>query len=303
MKIAKVLSIFAIASLAVVSCGPQNKNNPTSTKDPAPAAQEANAGKMVFDPNGNDALILSRPDKSDPNLKEDINVVELEFFRAGAFLGKALPIVKAVADPIYFSGTFSKVGNVYKLLGDIKVDLEVKGNGKVEATKEGGEKVTVTGSYTPSSAPTNNFEKGLCVSWTISQIEAAIDSPKVEHKWSGTDACDLKGIAAYINQHGGKLNLDAFEGYVIESIDVNASPKTIVVNFKGANPVVGEWSNLNISNGSFKYHLETQLSGKLFKGDADGTIQFNDDYSMVTISLDVTSNELNGKVILTAKRK
>lgn len=301
MKFAKFTTLFAIASLAIVACGPKNKENITPV-DPAPAAQENNAGLMVFDPSGNEALTLSRTNEQ--GQKEDVDVEELQLFRGGAFLGKGkVRPTKGELPTVYFSGTYIKVGNTYKLTGDVTVEIEVKSNNTISVTV-GGSTVTVTGSYKPSTAPTSGIEKALCVSWKLTQVEAAIASPKVEHKWTGAAACDLKGIATYINQHGGNLKVDAFEDYVIKSIDVNADPKTIVVSFEkeGVQPVVGQWSNLNINSGTFKYHLETEISGKLFKGDADGVITFNADYTEVNIALDVTSNELNGKVILTAKR-
>lgn len=312
MKIAKVLSLFAIASLAVVSCGPQNKENPhgTPTKDPAPVVNEANAGIITLDSEAGKDVVLSLKDKNNELL--EFNLLDVEFFRAGTFLGKGLIVSlppksdialrKSSGSKIYFSGTFSKTGSVYKLSGDVAAEIKVDGN-NISVTF-GGKTVTVSGGFQQATPPANNFLKGLCVSWKITQLEAAITSPDVQHKFNNNDACNLKTIAHYINSKGGKLDENAFEDYVIASINVNADPKTIVVNFekKGVEPVVGQWSNLNITDGKFKYHLETQLSGKLFKGDADGVISFNDDYSVVTISLDVTSNELNGKVILTAQR-
>lgn len=306
----KVLTFLAIASLVAVSCG-GNKNNPENevpAGEPAPAIQEANAGTLQFDPNGNDALVI---DFEKNNLK-GLKITELDFFRGGSYLGKGYPSepgAKAEIPYVYFSGTFTMENGMYKLFGDAKFTLKIEGN-KITATV-GGKTVTVNGSFTGSKAPTTTLEKALCVSWKLSSLEAVIASPSFKHKWTGAEACDLKGVAQYINEHSTtKLNEAAFEGYKIESINVNADPKTIAVVFvkdgvePDPDPIVGNWSNLNIQNGTFKYHLETQLQGKLFKGDAEGKIEFKSNYTQAIVTLDVTSttNNLSGQVILTLAR-
>lgn len=289
-------SLLAVAALLSVSC--TNKKDVPSG-EPAPAAQEDNAGLLTIDNQDNVPVIIS-------GQEDDVDLESIEFMRGGAYSGKGrVPASKALApgDPVYFGGTFTFKDGVYTLKGALAGTIKVDGN-KLSINLGGKTYDNIQGSFTKTPAPSNNIEKALCVSWKITSLEASLEKPAAKHKWTGAEACNLKAIAEYINEKGGDLDADALKDYVIKSISISPAPKyTILVDFEksGIAPVVGTWNAATISNGTFTYSMVTGMSGEFFQTNASGKFSFSADYKTVTLTVNIAStyDDLKGTVILT----
>ena len=292
----KYLILSCIALAALWSCG--NKNSTEPAGEPAAASQEAHAG--VLEITSHDLVV---------NLEYgDAIVSKIEFMRDGQYVGIAEHVAKAVLNPQYFAGTFTFSEGMYHLSGSIKGTLKVDNNAQITYTPSVGQTITSGGSFTPSTPPTNPVEKALFVSWKPTALQLAIDTPDVEHIFVGQEACQLGKIAKFINDNQDAVDLDVeeYSKYVIKSISLSPAPeKTVAVSFENTqlDPVYGKWTNINFQTLSFSYEIESDLvSDDLFQTEADGSFSFSSDYSTITVTVKVDSEELNGKIILTAKR-
>lgn len=278
------------AALAVVACG--GKNN---VEVPA-AKQEAHACVVE---------VTGTPVETRLPSGYTIAIQKIEFMRDGYYLGQGIEILKSDASVHYFSGTYTVSGEEYHLSGDFS------GNVKIEDTnltfKPAGEDPVVTsGTHTVTTPPTNPVEQALFVNWKIKSLEAVIDRPAVKHKFIGSDASDLGAIASYINEKQSQVQLDleTFSKYIISTICL--SPNSVMVNFtdQTIEPIIGNWqgSGIDITTQTFKYKLNAELDGKLFQTEASGSFAFNSDFTTVTITLEVESEDLSGKIIITADK-
>lgn len=287
----KKILLAAAAALAVISCG--NKGG----VEIAPARQESNAGVIK---------VTGKPVEASLKSGVKIQIQKIEFMREGEYVGQGVEVAKATGDTHYFSGTFTKVGDDFQLGGDFSGKINVNGN-KITFSLTGEEPTTTDGGFTQTPPPTDPTEQALFVNWKISMLEVIIDKPSVKHKFTGADASNLGAIAKYINDNQSevKLDLDLFNQYVISTISLSQAPeKTIKVSFADpkVEPIVGTWSGLNLTQQSFTYKLDAQLDGQLFTAEASGSFAFSNDYKTVTITLNVKSDDMNGKISITANK-
>jgi len=283
----KILFAAAIAALAI-SCG---KKAP----EIAPAKQEAHAGTVE---------ITGTPIQTQLKSGVHVNITQIEFMRDGVYIGQGYEDVKAETPIHYFSGTFTVNGEEFILSGDFSCKIKV--NGKDITFTLPGSEVTSSGTFTETPPPTTDIEKALFVNWKISQLEVAIDRPSISHKFTGAQASNMGTIAEFVNANQKQVELDVetFQKYVISTISL--SSKSVVINFTDPQiePITGKWlgSGISITNQTFKYKLNAEMDGKLFEAEASGSFTFSSDFNTVTITLNVESNEMNGKIIITATK-
>lgn len=289
----KKILIAAVAALAAISCGNGSKNN---AEVPA-AKQEANAGVVN---------ITGTPVETNLKSGVQIQIQKIEFMREGEYVGTGIEVLKGTAPTHYFSGTYTKSGDVFHLSGDFNGTVTVNGN-QITFDPSDGDPTTTEGGFTQTPAPTNPLEQALFVNWKISVLEAVIERPSVKHKFTGKDASDLGAIAAFINANQSQvvLDMDVYSKYVISTISLSPAPeKTVKVSFADPQiePIVGTWSGLDLTKQSFSYKLDADVDGTLFTAEANGSFAFSADFNTVTITLNVTSEEMSGKIVITAVR-
>lgn len=287
----KILFVAAIAA-AAISCG----NNKTAPEVPA-AKQEAHAGVVE---------ITGTPVETRLQSGSSICIQKIEFMRDGQYVGQGYENLKGDVPTHYFSGTYTVNGEEFHLTGDFSCKIKVNGQEITFTLPSSSDPIVSSGSFTETPPPTTDAEKALFVNWKLTKLEVLIEKPSVKHKFSGEDASKLGVIADFINKNQSEVELDleTFNKYVISTISL--SPKSVVVNFTNPaiEPIVGTWlgSGIDITKQTFKYKLDAEMDGKLFNAEATGSFAFDSSFTTVTITLNVESNEMNGKIVITAAK-
>lgn len=290
----KKILIAAVAVLAAISCGNGSK---TTAEVPA-AKQEANAGVVK---------ITGSPIQTQLKSGTEIQIQKIEFMREGEYVGQGVEVAKAGGNTHYFSGTYTKSGLVFHLTGDFNGTVTVDDN-KITFKPEGGESSSTEGNFTQTPPPANPLEQALFVNWKITVLEAIIERPSVKHKFSGNDANNLGTIAKFINDNQNQvvLDLNVFNKYVIKTISLSPAPeKTVKISFANpeVEPIVGTWSGLDLTKQQFSYKLDAQLDDEqLFTAETNGSFEFSSDYKTVVITLNVSSEQMKGQIVITAVR-
>lgn len=136
-------------------------------------------------------------------------------------------------------------------------------------------------------------------------IDVRLNNPNLARKWTGDEACDLHGIAQYLKNHEFNINPDDYQGYFIDRVSLSPTPDgTVTVSFAqhGIQPVVGTWNWIDMSQQTVSYEILTEMKGRLFDGNASGSVAFEDGYNTLNVSVAIRVKDHTGTAVVTANR-
>ena len=290
----KKIFFFAAISALLVSCG--GKNNADVIEE---YPEGNNSGVVVF--TEKPAVPLSQ--------ESDLLLGSLDLMGNSTYLGKGTESFKSAAVRVVVGRYNTSSDGTYNFTtGPLAGGKLVKKGNSFKFTF-GSKEITGSGSFTPSSTPSDPIVKALCgAHWKLSFIEAKLKDKNASVTFSDNghsiDPNNVEKVSEYINEKAGKelIPMSKVAGYEIAAISLSANPYKICVEFKnGKDPFEGTWTP--VTSKTFTYSLnDVVLDGELFSAEASGSFDFEDNNNTLVIKMAAKSTSGLADIIIKAKK-